>query len=75
MDTIFLVVYLAGVAIGLLTMRDRWRSRLTVVLVWPLGPMAFVVVTTMLVLAAAVLWPVRVIGAAALLGLTTWLLS
>ena len=75
MDTILLVVYLAGVAIGLLTMRDRWRSRLAVALVWPLGPMAFVVVMTILVVAAVVLWPVRVLGAAALLGLTTWLLS
>jgi hypothetical protein len=75
MDTILLVVYLAGVAIGLLTMRDRWRSRLAVALVWPLGPTAFVVVTTILVVGPAVLWPVRVLGAAALLGLTTWLLS
>ena len=70
----YLIVYLAGVAIGLAAMRDRWPSRLAIALVWPLGPMAFVVVITILVLAATVLWPVPVLGAATLLGLAMWAL-
>jgi hypothetical protein len=65
-------IYLAGVLLGLMVMRDRWPSRLLTAMVWPLGPMAFVVVVSVLLLAAAALWPVPVLGAAALLGLTAW---
>jgi hypothetical protein len=70
----YLIVYLAGVAIGLAVMRDRWWSRLAVALCWPLGPTAFVIVVMILVLAAAALWPVPVLGAGALLGLVLWAL-
>jgi hypothetical protein len=71
---VYLTVYLAGVAIGFAVMRDRWPSRLTTALCWPVGPMAFVVVVAILVLAAAALWPVPVLGAATLLGLVAWAL-
>lgn len=71
----FVLVYLAGVAMGLFVMRDRWPARLAIALLWPLGPIAFAVVITILGLAAAVLWPVPVLGAAALLGLAVWSLS
>jgi hypothetical protein len=71
----YLIVYLAGVASGLAVMRDRWWSRLAVALCWPLGPMTFVVVIAILVLAAVALWPVRILGAAALLALALWALS
>jgi hypothetical protein len=65
-------IYLAGVALGLLVMRDRLPSRLLTATMWPLGPMAFVVVVGVLLLTAAALWPVPVIGTAALLGLAAW---
>ena len=68
----YLVIYLAGVAIGLAMMRDPWPSRLLIALVWPLGPIAFVVVIAILGVAAAALWPVPVLGAATLLGLAAW---
>ena len=71
----YLIVYLAGIAIGLAAMRDRWPSRLAIALLWPLGPIAFLVVIAILVIAATALWPVPVLGAAALFGLATWLLS
>ena len=70
----YLLVYLTGAAIGLAVMRDRWPSRLAIALCWPLGPIAFIVVVTILTLAAAALWPIPVLGAAALLGLAFWAL-
>jgi hypothetical protein len=68
----YLVIYLAGVVLGLAVMRDAWPSRVAIALVWPLGPMAFVVVVTILVMASAVVWPVPVLGAVTLLGLAAW---
>ena len=69
-----LVIYVVGVAIALLVMRDRWTTRLGTALVWPLGPIAFLVVVTILMAAAAILWPVPILGAAAVLGAVAWLL-
>lgn len=71
---LYLIVYLVGVVIGVGTMRDRWPSRLLTALVWPLGPVAFVLVTCILFLASAVLWPGRILGSAAVLGAIAWLL-
>lgn len=67
-----LIVYLAGAAIGLAAMRDRWPARLTIALLWPLGPLAFLVVLAILAVAATALWPIPVLGAATLLGLGAW---
>ena len=71
---VYLIVYLAGVAIGLAAMRDRWPLRLAIALLWPLGPMAFAVVIAILTVAAIALWPIPVLGAATLLGLALWAL-
>ena len=69
-----LTVYLTGVVIALAVMRDRWPTRVAAALVWPLGPMAFIVVVFIFLVTAAILWPVLVLGMAALLGaLITWL--
>ena len=70
----FLLVYLAGVGVGLAVMRDPLPMRLITALVWPLGPMAFVLVITLLLVVAAILWPPLILGAAALLGGIIWLL-
>ena len=64
----FVLIYLVGVAIGLAVMRDRWPARLVTALVWPLGPIAFVIVISIQLVVAAILWPVPVLGTAALLG-------
>lgn len=61
------LVYLVGVGIALSVMRDPWPARLATALLWPLGPAAFVVVVTILLLAATVLWPLVVLPIAALL--------
>ncbi|MGQ0735049.1 MAG: hypothetical protein ACT4QD_15505 [Acidobacteriota bacterium] len=70
----YLLIYLAGAAIGLAVMRDPWPSRLALAAVWPLGPLAFAVVVALLLVVAAVLWPLPVLGAAGVLGLGAWLL-
>ena len=70
-----LAMYLIGVAIGLAVMRDRWQPRLLTAALWPLGLVAFVVVTVLLVTAAAYLWPMPVLGLAALIGGIVWLAS
>lgn len=70
-----LAVYLIGVAIGLGVMRDPWRPRLVTAALWPLGLVAFVIVTVLLVTASAYLWPIPVLGAAALIGAIVWLAS
>jgi hypothetical protein len=70
---IALLIYLAGVIVGLAVMRDRWPVRLMTALVWPLGPIAFVIVTAVLLVTAAILWPVPILGSAALLGTVIYL--
>jgi hypothetical protein len=70
-----LVIYLAGVVTALAVMRDRWPVRLTTALVWPLGPMAFAVVVSMLLVASAILWPVPVLGAAAVIATVIYLIG
>jgi hypothetical protein len=46
-----LAVYLAGIAIGLWRTDAGWPTRLLLSLLWPIGPLAFVV--TMVILLAA----------------------
>ena len=70
-----LLIYALGVLFGLAVMRDRWQSRLATALLWPLGPIAFVVVVTMMVTAAAIVWPLPVLGTAALLGALVWFVT
>ena len=69
-----LAIYLAGVVIGMAVMGDRWPARLGLALVWPLGPIAFLVVVAILLVAAAILWPVPILGATALVGVVAWLI-
>jgi hypothetical protein len=70
---VWLSIYLTGVVIALSVMRDPWPVRLGTAMVWPLGPLAFLVVISILLIASAVLWPVLVLGGAALLGVLAWL--
>jgi hypothetical protein len=58
-------VYLVGVMIGLIVMRDPWPSRVVTAIAWPLGLVAFVVVLTIMFAAAIYLWPVPLLATAA----------
>jgi hypothetical protein len=71
----YLVIYGLGVVVGLAVMRDRWPARIVTSLAWPLGPVAFLVVAATLLVAAAMLWPVPVLGGAAALAGVIWFLS
>jgi hypothetical protein len=70
---IYLAVYLAGVVLGLAVMRDRWGARLATALCWPLGPVAFVVVVTVMLVVATILWPLVLIPVWTIAGLLIWL--
>jgi hypothetical protein len=70
---VLLSIYLSGLVIALAVMRDPWPARIGTAMVWPLGPIAFVVVISILLVASAILWPVLILGGAALLGLLAWL--
>ena len=75
MTTLAIYVYLIGVVLGLAVMRDRWPARVFTALVWPLGPVAFVVVIAILLVASAILWPLPVLTAAAVVGALGWWLA
>ena len=55
-------IYIVGVAIGLIVMRDQWPSRVVTALAWPLGVLAFFVVLTIMSAAAVYLWPVPILA-------------
>ena len=54
---LFLGIYLAGVAIGLAAIDARWPARVGLALVWPVGPLAFVVTISILVAASFIAFP------------------
>ena len=72
---IYITIYLAGVVVALAVMRDPWPARVGTALVWPLGPLAFVVVVTILLLASVLLWPLLLLPLAALVALAGWWLA
>ena len=52
-----LLVYAAGVLVGIVAGRGRPAVRVGLALAWPLGPLAFVTTVTMLLVAAAIAFP------------------
>ena len=70
---LFFTTYLIGLVVALAVMRDPWPARIGIALVWPLGPLALLVVISILLVASAILWPVLILGSAALLGVLAWL--
>jgi hypothetical protein len=51
-------IYLAGVAIGVWRADAAWPTRLLLAVLWPIGPLAFVIVVATLLAAA----PIAFIG-------------
>jgi hypothetical protein len=64
-----LAVYAAGIAAGLIIMRDPWPSRIATAMAWPLGILSFVVVLAIMSAAAIYLWPVPILTTLALVSL------
>ena len=68
-----LAVYMLGVVIGLIVMRDSWPTRVVTAVAWPLGIVAFVVVFVILSAAAVYLWPIPMLATLALLAAAVWI--
>lgn len=47
-------IYLTGVAIGLWRTDASWRAKLLLAVLWPVGPLAFVIVVLILLAATPV---------------------
>jgi hypothetical protein len=62
-----LAMYVTGIAIGVIVMRDKWPERVVTAVAWPLGLLAFGVVVVIQVLAAIYLWPIPVLATIGLL--------
>ena len=69
---LLVILYGLGVALGLAVMRDPWPARVATALVWPLGPITFVLVVSLLLVVAAILWPFVILGSAAVIGAIVW---
>ena len=67
-----LVVYAAGVAVGLWRIDGSPVARLTIALLWPLGVVAAIVTITALVLAAMVLFPLVGVAGVLTVALIWW---
>ena len=56
--TVAVVIYVLGVLVGLVFTDARPLPRMVLALAWPIGPLAFVVVVSGLLLAALYVFPV-----------------
>lgn len=67
-----LLIYVAGVAVGLILTDARPPARVALAVAWPIGPLAFLLVVSSLLIAALYIFPV--FGAVVILGaLAGWL--
>jgi hypothetical protein len=67
-----ILVYAAGVAVGLWRVDGSPAARLTIALLWPLGAIAAVVTITALILAAMLLFPWVGLASVLLVALIWW---
>ena len=68
------VVYVAGVIWGLVLTDATPLERMMLALVWPLGPIAFVVTIAILLVASAIAFPLVGIPLLATFALAVWVL-
>ena len=67
-------VYFVGVVVGLVATQGGVGTRLLLALLWPLGPLAFVITVTGLLLVAAIAFPVFGVILAAVVATAWWAL-
>ena len=65
-------IYVAGVLVGLLATQGGVATRLGLALLWPLGPLAFVITVAGLLVVAAIAFPVFGVILAAAIGAAWW---
>lgn len=56
--TVLLAVYVAGVAVALVRTDARWPARVGLALLWPVGPLAFLMTVSVLLGASLVAFPI-----------------
>ncbi|OFW04469.1 MAG: hypothetical protein A3I61_11705 [Acidobacteria bacterium RIFCSPLOWO2_02_FULL_68_18] len=66
------ILYVAGVVCGLLVSDARPLERVVLSLLWPLGPLAFVVTVTILLAASVVAYPLVMAPALAAIAFFLW---
>lgn len=72
-DTIMAALYVAGVVLGLIVIDARPAAKVGLALLWPLGPIAFVVTVAILLAASLIAYPA--FGALLVaLGVVLWVL-
>jgi hypothetical protein len=67
-------VYLVGVVVGLLATQGGPGTRLLLAVLWPLGPLAFLITVTGLLVVAAIAFPIVGVVLAAGIATTWWFL-
>jgi hypothetical protein len=67
-------VYIAGVVLGLLMSDAQPAQRFVLAVLWPLGPIAFAVTASVLLVAAVIAFPLVIGPALAGVVLVVWLL-
>ncbi len=67
-----LALYVAGVAWGLIMIDARPAARIGLALLWPLGPLAFVLTIAVLLAAALIAYPAFGVAALLAAGLAWW---
>lgn len=70
--TAALVLYLAGAGIALWRTDSPWPSRLGLAILWPIGPLAFLLTVALLLAASVVAFPAIGVGAATAAALIFW---
>jgi hypothetical protein len=68
-------VYLAGLAAGLVATDGRLGTRLVLALLWPVGPLAFVLTVAGLLGASAIAFPLVGVVLGSMAALAWWLLT
>ena len=66
-------VYLVGVVVGLMATQGGAGTRLLLAVLWPLGPLAFLITVAGLLIVAAIAFPVFGVTLAAGLAAAWWL--
>lgn len=75
MLTIATTIYGIGVLVGLIATQGGWATRLGLALLWPLGPLAFVVTVAGLLVVAGIAFPLFGVVLAAAVVAVWWLAS
>jgi hypothetical protein len=65
-------VYVVGVMVGLIATQGGAATRLVLALLWPLGPLAFVLTITGLLVVAAIAFPIFGVILAAAIAAAWW---